>query len=134
MKKLLIVESPAKIKTIKKISRSEFKIMSTMGHVKKIYHQKKWVLLVIPITLTYIPIKDKAKTIAELCKAAQGVDEVYLAPDPDREGEIITWHVAEEIKKLLKIQKPFIVLLLSQNYQRCHSAGIANQHTIDLEK
>ena len=100
MKKLLIVESPAKIKTIKKFLGPDFKIMSTMGHVKDL-PEKEMGVTRNPITISYVPIKDKAKTIAELCKAAHDSDEVYLAPDPDREGEIIAWHVAEEIKKVI---------------------------------
>src|SRR3989344_5314265 len=100
MKKLLIVESPAKIKTIKKFLGPDFIIMSTMGHIKDLPTSEMGVTR-DPITISYVPIKDKNKTIAELCKAAQGVDEVYLAPDPDREGEIIAWHMAEEIKKVI---------------------------------
>ena len=133
MKKLLIVESPAKIKTIKKFLGPEFKIMSTMGHVKDLPPKEMGVTR-NPITLTYIPIKDKAKTIAELCKAAQGVDEVYLAPDPDREGEIIAWHVAEEIKKVIKDPKAIHRITFNEITKDAILQGIANQHTIDLEK
>ena len=99
MKRLLIVESPSKIKTINKFLGTDYKILSTMGHIKDL-PQKEMGVTRDPITLTYVPMDKKEKTIAELCKGAAGVDEVYLATDPDREGEIIAWHVFEEIKKL----------------------------------
>lgn len=133
MKKLLIVESPAKIKTIKKFLGPEFKIMSTMGHVKDLPTKEMGVTR-DPIELTYVPIKDKAKTIAELCKAARSVDEVYLAPDPDREGEIIAWHVAEDIKKVIKNPAAIHRITFNEITKEAILQGIANQHTIDLEK
>src|SRR3989344_460248 len=101
MKKLLIVESPGKIKTIKKFLGPEFVVMSTVGHIKDLPTHEMGVTR-NPITLTYVPIKDKEKTIAELCKAASSADEIYLAPDPDREGEIIAWHAWQEIEKVVK--------------------------------
>ncbi len=105
MKKLLIVESPAKIKTISKFLGKDFKIMSTMGHVKDLPTKKTGVTINGSINIEYVPIENKDKTIAELCKAASASDEIYLAPDPDREGEIIAWHVEQEIKKVAKKAK-----------------------------
>ena len=105
MKKLLIVESPAKIKTISKFLGKDFKIMSTMGHVKDLPTKKTGVTINGSINIDYVPIENKDKTIAEICKAASAADEIYLAPDPDREGEIIAWHVEQEIKKVAKKAK-----------------------------
>jgi DNA topoisomerase-1 len=102
MKKLLIVESPTKIKTISKFLGKEFKIMATMGHIIDLPPKKIGVTMNGSIDIEYAPIKDKEKTIAEICKAASVADEVYLAPDPDREGEIIAWHVEQEILKVIK--------------------------------
>ena len=104
MKKLVVVESPAKIKTISKILGADFKIMSTMGHVMDLPPKKLGVTISDKsgITLEYVPIADKAKVIAEICKAAQSAQDIFLAPDPDREGEIIAWHVNNEIKKVIK--------------------------------
>ena len=132
MKKLLVVESPSKIKTIQKFLGSEFKIMSTMGHVKDLPVSEMGVSR-DPITISYVAIKDKAKVIAELCKAAQGVDEVYLAPDPDREGEIIAWHVAEEMKKVMKNPDAIHRITFNEITKQAVLAGIANQHSIDME-
>ena len=105
MKKLLIVESPAKIKTISKFLGKDFKIMSTMGHIKDLPTKKTGVTINGSIEIDYVPIENKDKTIAEICKAASAADEIYLAPDPDREGEIIAWHVEQEVKKVAKKAK-----------------------------
>lgn len=102
MKKLLIVESPAKIKTIGKFLGKEFKIMSTMGHVKDLPENRIGVTMDGTIDIEYVVLENKEKTIAEICKAAATSDEIYLAPDPDREGEIIAWHVDQEIEKTVK--------------------------------
>ncbi len=66
-----------------------FKIMSTMGHVMDLPPKKLGVTMDDGIEIEYVPIKDKASVIAEICKAAQKADTVYLGPDPDHEGEII---------------------------------------------
>lgn len=133
MKKLLVVESPSKIKTIKKILGPEFRIMSTMGHVKDLPVSEMGVTR-DPITISYVPVKDKAKVIAELCKAAQAVDEVYLAPDPDREGEIIAWHIAEEMKKVMKNPDAIHRITFNEITKPAVLEGIKNQHSIDMEK
>lgn len=101
MKKLLIVESPGKIKTISKFLGNDFKVMSTIGHIKDLpssglgikMHDKS-------IELEYVTIEDKEKVIQDLVKAAKSADEIFLAPDPDREGEIIAWHVEQEVNKV----------------------------------
>ncbi|MGD1997952.1 MAG: DNA topoisomerase, partial [Candidatus Dependentiae bacterium] len=104
MPKLLIVESPAKIKTIGKFLGKDFKIMSTFGHVKDLPSKKIGVEITKAekIKLEYVPLDGKAETIASICKQASRCDEIYLASDPDREGEIISWHIGEEIAKVIK--------------------------------
>lgn len=103
MKKLLIVESPAKIKTISKFLGKDFVILSTLGHIKDLPPKKTGITIdEKSIELEYEAIKGKQKTINQIVQAAKKADEVYLAPDPDREGEIIAWHVEEEIKKHVK--------------------------------
>lgn len=100
MKKLLIVESPSKIKTISKFLDKDFKIMATMGHVKDLPTKELGVEIGDTVKIDYVPIENKDKTIAEICKEAAKSDEIYLAPDPDREGEIIAWHIEQEVKKV----------------------------------
>ncbi len=133
MKKLLIVESPAKIKTIKKFLGPEFKIMSTMGHVMDLPASQMGVTR-DPITISYVALDGKEKTIAELCKAAQGSDHVYLAPDPDREGEIIAWHMSEQIKKVIKNPKNIHRITFNEITKTAVVNAIENPRTIDMEK
>jgi len=133
MKRLLIVESPAKIKTIQKFLGPDFKIMATMGHIKDLPTKEMGVTR-DPIALSYVAIDKKEKTIAELCKAAAGVDEVYLAPDPDREGEIIAWHVYEEVKKLVKNPKNIFRIAFNEITKSAVIKAIESPGLIDMKK
>lgn len=102
MKKLLIVESPAKIKTISKFLGKDFKILSTVGHIKDLPQKRLGVSVNGGIDIEYVVLEDKEKVIADICKEAAKSDAVFLAPDPDREGEIIAWHIGQEIEKVIK--------------------------------
>ncbi|MCX5925177.1 MAG: type I DNA topoisomerase [Candidatus Dependentiae bacterium] len=134
MKKLLIVESPAKIKTIKKFLGDDFVIMSTMGHVKDLPTKKIGVSINNEVTIEYVPIKDKEKTIADICKAAQKADEIYLGTDPDREGEIIAWLIAEEIKKVAKKTAKMYRIVFNEITKEAILHAIEHPGTIDNEK
>ncbi len=106
MKKLLIVESPGKIKTILKFLGTDFKIMSTVGHIKDLPEKTLGITMTDKsINLEYVTLKDKDKVIADIVKAAKNSDEIYLAPDPDREGEIIAWHIEQEVNKVASPEK-----------------------------
>ncbi len=94
---LIIVESPAKIKTIKKYLGPEFEVKASVGHVKDLPKSKLGIDLENNFEPTYEVISEKKKVISELKKSAKNVDNIFLAPDPDREGEAIAWHVASEI-------------------------------------
>lgn len=107
MKKLLIVESPAKIKTISKFLGSDFKIMSTIGHIKDLPEKKIGVTVNDHIEIEYVVMKDKDKVIKDIVDAAKKSEAIYLAPDPDREGEIIAWHIGNEIAKVAEQDKIF---------------------------
>lgn len=96
--KLVIVESPAKAKTIEKYLGGDFKVMASMGHIKDL-PQKDLGVDLSTFELTIVPIPGKEDKIKELIKAAQGADEVFLASDPDREGEAISFHLQESIKR-----------------------------------
>jgi DNA topoisomerase I len=104
-KNLLIVESPAKIKTISKFLGKDFKIMSTIGHIKDLPSKKIGVTMDDGIEVEYVTLTGKENTIAQICREAASSDTIYLAPDPDREGEIIAWHIGEEIAKVVKDKK-----------------------------
>jgi len=98
-KSLVIVESPAKARTISKYLGKDFSIMASIGHVKDLPKSSLGVNPEESFTPEYQVIRGKGKILREIRKAAEKVDTVYLAPDPDREGEAIAWHIAEEIKK-----------------------------------
>lgn len=108
--RLLIVESPAKAKTIGKYIGSGYNVVASVGHIRDLPKSNK---VAIDIEGGFIPhyeiSKGKEKVVAEIKKLAKGADEILLATDPDREGEAIAWHLAEEIKKLkikdLKIRR-----------------------------
>jgi len=96
-KGLIIVESPTKVKTLQKFLGGDYIIKASVGHIKDLPEGDLGVDLEKDFQPTYVPIQGKSKVIRELKKASKGVQNVYLGPDPDREGEAIAWHIAEEI-------------------------------------
>lgn len=101
MKNLVIVESPAKCKTIEKYLGSNYNVMSSKGHIRDLATTGKFGLGVDVdnnFEAKYTIIKDKKKDIEALKKAVDKADTIYLATDPDREGETISWHIYDEIK------------------------------------
>ncbi|MDQ2842725.1 MAG: type I DNA topoisomerase [Acidobacteriota bacterium] len=97
-KSLVIVESPAKAKTIGKYLGKQFVVKASLGHVKDLPKNDLAVDVERDFTPRYEVIEGKKKLIAELKQAAKGMDSVYLAADPDREGEAICWHLKEELE------------------------------------
>jgi DNA topoisomerase-1 len=98
MKQLVIVESPAKAKTINKILGKIFTVKASIGHIRDLPEKELGVDIENNFAPRYIVIPGKEKIIKELKKAARDADVIYLAPDPDREGEAIAWHISETIK------------------------------------
>ena len=99
-KKLVIVESPAKTKTIGKYLGSEYKVVSSKGHIRDLSTSGKYGLgidIEDNFKPKYTTIKGKKKTIDELKKDVKSSDFVYLATDPDREGEAISWHLFDAL-------------------------------------
>src|SRR6059036_2088379 len=96
-KSLIIVESPTKARTISKYLGRGYAVMASVGHVKDLPENKLGVDILRNFTPQYVTIKGKAQVLAEIKKKAKEADKVYLAPDPDREGEAIAWHIAQEI-------------------------------------
>ena len=116
-KGLVIVESPAKAKTIQKYLGKGFTVEASLGHVKDLPKSKLGVDVDNNFETDYVVIPGKEKVMARLKKLAAGVDTIYLAPDPDREGEAIAAHLAEELagvsingKKNTKKKKPSVVV------------------------
>jgi len=96
-KSLVIVESPAKARTINKYLGKDFEVEASLGHIKDLPKSKLGVDIEGDFSTEYIIIPGKEKVVAKLKKMAKGAAAIYLAPDPDREGEAIAWHLAEEL-------------------------------------
>ncbi|MCI9304489.1 type I DNA topoisomerase [Clostridium sp.] len=95
---LVIVESPAKAKTISKYLGKNYTVEASMGHVRDLPKSKLGVDIEDNFNPKYITIRGKGELIAKLKKAAKKADKIYLATDPDREGEAISWHLANILK------------------------------------
>ncbi len=137
MKSLVIVESPAKAKTINKILGKDYSVKASVGHVKDLPSKELAVDVEKDFTPKYVVIPGKEKIIRELRKAAKNVDTVYLAPDPDREGEAIAWHIAEEVQKGAKGDKGKITLhrvTFNEITARAVKEAMKNPHPIDSNK
>ncbi len=101
-KSLLIVESPTKVETLKKIVGKDFIIKASVGHLKDLPKKKLGVDVENNFNPDYITIRGKGKILAALKAAAKKADTIYLAPDPDREGEAIAHHIFNEVSKIAK--------------------------------
>ena len=97
-KSLLIVESPAKARTLQKYLGKDFDVRASVGHIRDLPKKELGVDVDHNFTPKYVTIEGKTKTIQDLRKAAANIQDVYLGPDPDREGEAIAWHIAEILK------------------------------------
>ena len=98
-KPLIIVESPTKIKTLKKYVGKEFNVAASAGHIRDLPIKTLGIDIEKKFKAKYVNIKDKSKVIANLKKLAKGAKEIYLAPDPDREGEAIAFHIMDILKE-----------------------------------
>ncbi|MGA7677296.1 MAG: DNA topoisomerase, partial [Dehalococcoidia bacterium] len=96
--KLVIVESPAKARTISRILGTDYVIKATLGHVRDLPRSELGIDITNDFAPRYVTIKQRKKVLGELKKSAEDASAVYLATDPDREGEAISWHLVEAIK------------------------------------
>lgn len=104
-KSLLIVESPAKARTIKKYLGKDFNVLASVGHIKDLPKSTLGIDIAHDFSPQYVVIKGKGNIIKDIRREAKSAEKVFLAPDPDREGEAIAWHIAEEIKEKDKIYR-----------------------------
>ena len=98
-KPLVVVESPTKVRTIKKYLGSAYNVAATVGHIKDLPSKDLGIDIENNFAPHYRTIPGKSKVLSQLKKAAGDTTDIYLAPDPDREGEAIAWHTAEVLKK-----------------------------------
>ena len=98
-KYLVIVESPAKVKTIKKFLGANYEVEASNGHVRDFPKSQFGIDVDNDFEPKYITIRGKGELLAKLRKAAKKADKIYLATDPDREGEAISWHLSQALKE-----------------------------------
>ena len=97
-KYLVIVESPAKVKTIKKFLGNNYEVVASNGHVRDLPKSQLGIDVEHDFEPKYITIRGKGDILANLRKEVKKADKVYLATDPDREGEAISWHLSKALK------------------------------------
>ena len=98
MANLVIIESPGKIKALKNYLGDGYKVVASVGHVRDLPKSSLGVDIEHGFEAKYVNIREKADLLASLRKEAQKADTVYLATDPDREGEAISWHLLSVIE------------------------------------
>lgn len=131
MKNLVIVESPAKAKTIEKYLGKDFKVLSSIGHIRQIPPKDKDAVDIKNDFKTKYEVDPaKKKVVSELKKASGAADEVWLATDPDREGEAIAWHLAEVLKLNPKKAKRVEYHEITKD---AVAEAIANPRVIDMD-
>ncbi len=128
-KPLIIVESPTKARTIKKFLPARFTVKASVGHVRDLPKSTLGVDVEHNFTPKYLTIKGKGDIIKELRSAVKGATDVYLATDPDREGEAIAWHLAE----LLKLPHPHRIEL-HEITKEAAMAALRDPHVIDMDR
>lgn len=130
-KNLVIVESPAKAKTLEKYLGSDFQVKASVGHVVDLPKSKLGVDIKKGFAPDFHVIQGKMKVVEELRRAAKGKENIYLASDPDREGEAIAWHIAGQIGK---DHKKFHRVLINEITQKAVQEAIAHPQELDRHK
>src|ERR1044071_9788943 len=137
-KALVIVESPSKAKTINKYLGKQFIVKASLGHIKDLPKKDLAVEVEHGFEPRYEVIEGKKKLIAELKQAAKKVESVYLAADPDREGEAICYHLQEELKDKkngLQIYRVMFNEITKNAIQKAfEKPGSVNLHLVDAQQ
>jgi DNA topoisomerase-1 len=128
-KALVVVESPAKAKTINKYLGRDYKVIASMGHVRDLPKSKLGVDVDAGFEPEYVVIPDRQKVIKELKEAAKGASEIYVATDPDREGEAIGWHLSEELGARKKVRR----LMFNEITKKAVLEAIKHPGQIDMK-
>ena len=128
-KSLIIVESPSKIKTLKKFLGSSYAVEASVGHIRDLSKTNLGVDIDNDFAPTYIVSDDKSKVVKNLKKAIKGVEKIFLATDPDREGEAISWHIA----KILNTKIPMQRLVFNEITKEAIAHSIKNPREINMD-
>src|SRR4029434_9479135 len=130
-KNLVIVESPAKAKTLERYLGRDFQVKASVGHIVDLPKSKLGVDIKKNFTPDFHVIQSKKKVIEDLKKAAKGKENIYLASDPDREGEAIAWHIADQVAKN---HKRVHRVLINEITRRAVQEAIAKPLELDRNK
>ena len=130
MANLVIVESPAKAKTIQKYLGKGYEVIASMGHIRDLPKSKLGVDVEDGFKPQYIDMKGKGDVIKDLKKRAKKCEKIYLATDPDREGEAISWHIAQMLKLDLEDD---IRVAFNEITKSGVTNGMSNPHKIDID-
>ena len=130
MSDLVIVESPAKAKTIQKYLGSGYEVMASMGHIRDLPKSKMGVDKEHDFEPKYVDMKGKEDVIKELRKKAKKCDKIYLATDPDREGEAISWHIAQMLDLDMNDNNRIAFTEITKTGVQ---NGMNNPHRIDID-
>src|SRR5437867_2044925 len=128
-KSLVIVESPTKSRTLSKFLGRGFTVMASNGHVMDLPKSQLGVDIENDFEPEYVPIRTKNQALAKIKAAAKEADQIYLAPDPDREGEAIAWHLAAALKSA---RRPLRRLTFNEITERAVKQAIENPRDIDM--
>lgn len=129
-KSLLVVESPVKMKTLSKFLGKDYIIKATYGHIKDLPKSKMGVDVENDFRPHFLVAKGKAKVVAELKKAGKEVENIFIGSDPDREGEAIAFHVAEEIGKKAHVKR----VLFNEITKKAVTEAIKSPQELDASK
>src|SRR5512145_689358 len=130
-KNLVIVESPAKAKTLERYLGRDFQVKASVGHVVDLPKSKLGVDVKKNFAPDFHVIQSKKKVVDDLKKAAKGKENIYLASDPDREGEAIAWHIADQIaKNHRRVHR----VLINEITKRAVQEALANPQELDRNK
>lgn len=132
-KNLIIVESPAKAKTISKFLGKDYEIKASMGHIRDLPKKKLGIDVENNFKPSYTVDTKKKKIISELKKYSEQAENIYLAPDHDREGEAIAWHLAKVLKKEIA-DKPVYRITFNEITKKAIVQAIENPGEIDINK
>ena len=128
-KSLIIVESPAKTKTLKNFLGSNYTVEASMGHVRDLPKSRLGVDIEHNFNPQYVSIPERRDVIKKLKEAAKKADVVYLASDPDREGEAIAWHLQEVLKLDDKARR----IQFNEITKSAVEEGLRNAHSVNID-
>ena len=129
---LVIVESPAKVKTIKKFLGSNYEVAASYGHVRDLPKSRMGIDVDNDYEPKYITIRGKGELLADLRKKVKKADRIYLATDPDREGEAISWHLMAALKLDEMADKEVYRITFNEITKKAVTESLKNARTIDM--